>query len=69
MVSIGLVIGLAGALAGARLIRELLYETAPTDALTLAGVSVCLSAVCFAASFAPAWLASRIQPVQALRNE
>ena len=69
MVSIGLLIGLAGALAGARLIRELLYETAPTDPLTLAGVSICLAAVCFAAAAAPAWRASRIQPVQALRNE
>jgi ABC-type antimicrobial peptide transport system permease subunit len=69
MVSVGLVIGLAGSLAGTRLIRQLLYETTPTDPLTLVAVSVCLAAVCFVASAAPAWRASRIQPVQALRNE
>jgi len=69
MVSIGLLIGLAGALAGSRLIRELLYETTPTDATTIAVVGVCLAAVCFAASAAPAWRASRIQPMQALHNE
>ncbi len=69
LVSAGLLLGLAGALAGGRLIRELLYETAPADPLTLACVGVCLAAVCFAASAAPAWRASRIQPVQALRNE
>ncbi len=69
MVSVGLGIGLAGALAGSRLLRQLLYETTPTDPLTLFGVSVCLTAVCFAACAAPAWRASRIQPVQALRTE
>jgi len=47
----------------------LLYETTPTDPLTLVAVSLCLAAVCFAACAVPAWRASRIEPVQALRTQ
>ena len=69
MVSIGLGSGLVCALGFARLIRELLYETAPTDPITLAGVSGFLAVICFVACAVPAWRASRIQPLQALRMQ
>ncbi len=69
MVGVGLALGLAGALAGTRLMRQLLFETAPADPLTLAGTGLCLAAVCLAATAPPAWRASRIQPIQALRME
>jgi putative ABC transport system permease protein len=69
MVGLGLGIGLAGALGGARLIRQLLYETPPADLLTLLAVSVGLAVVCFAACAAPAWRACRIDPVRALRTQ
>ena len=69
MVVFGLSAGLGFALAGARLIRELLYETAPADPITLIGVGSCLAAVCLTACAVPAWRASRIEPVQALRMQ
>ena len=69
MVVFGLTAGLGFALAGARLIRELLYETAPADPITLIGVGACLAAVCLTACAVPAWRASRIEPVQALRMQ
>jgi ABC-type antimicrobial peptide transport system permease subunit len=54
MVSVGLGLGLAGALVGTRLMRQLPYETTPTDLLTLAGTSVCLAAsVSLPAQFLP----------------
>ena len=69
MVGIGLALGIAGALTGMRLMRQLLFETAPTDLLTLAGTAACLATACFAACAIPAWRASRIEPLQALRTE
>ena len=69
MVLPGLAIGLALSFAGARLIRQLLYHVEPSDPVTFIVVSVCLAAAAFLASVLPAWKASRIDPIQALRNE
>lgn len=69
MVLPGLVLGLAGAFVGARLIGQLLYDVTPTDPVTYAGVSVCLAAAAVVASALPAWRAARIDPARALRNE
>lgn len=69
IVGIGLVAGLAAALAGVRLLSQLLYQVEPTDAATFAGVSTGLLLVSLAASALPAWRAARIDPVRALRSE
>jgi putative ABC transport system permease protein len=69
MVIPGLAIGLAGALAGTRLIEGMLYEVAPADVVSFAAATACLAAVAFAASAWPAWRAAHIDPVQALRAE
>jgi ABC-type antimicrobial peptide transport system permease subunit len=69
MVIPGLGLGLAGALAGTRLIERLLYDVAPTDATAFATATACLAAVAFVASAWPAWRAAHINPVQALRGE
>ena len=66
---IGVAIGLAGALALARLISSLLYGIAPYDPVTLAGVTVGLLAVSALASWLPAMRAARIDPIEALRAE
>jgi putative ABC transport system permease protein len=65
----GVVLGLAGAAAGTRILRSLLLGTSATDPLTFAAVTLLLCAVVLAASFVPARRAARIDPMAALRAE
>lgn len=67
--AVGLALGLAGGLAATRLIRDLLYGVKPLDASVFAGVTIVLLMVASVACLLPAWRASRLDPVQALRNE
>ncbi|HEY1495070.1 MAG TPA: ABC transporter permease [Candidatus Solibacter sp.] len=69
LVAIGLVCGLAGALALTRLLKNLLFEVTPTDAPTYAAVSVLLLAAALLACWVPARRAARIDPQIALRCE
>lgn len=66
---LGLAIGIAGALAGARLIAHFLFGVSATDPLTFAGVCVALGAVAALASYIPARRAARVDPIVALREE
>lgn len=69
LTTIGLGIGLALALILARWLGTLLFEIKPTDALTYALGGVVLFAVALLAAYAPAYRATRIDPVSALRVE
>ncbi|MCP5028758.1 MAG: FtsX-like permease family protein [Actinomycetia bacterium] len=69
LVGIGIGLGLAGAFAGTRIIRSLLFDIGPTDAPTFGAVSICLGLVALAACLEPAWRAMRIDPCEALRAE
>jgi putative ABC transport system permease protein len=66
---LGVGIGLAGAIAMTRVMASLLFEVAPTDAMTLASVSLGLLAVAFLACYVPARRASKVDPLVALRYE
>jgi putative ABC transport system permease protein len=66
---IGVVVGVAGALAATQLAASLLFGTAPRDPLTFVGVVVLLALVAFAASWLPARRATRVDPMVALRSE
>jgi putative ABC transport system permease protein len=66
---IGLVVGVALALALSRTVTSLLYETTGTDPATFASVVVVLGMVAILASYLPARRASRIAPVEALRYQ
>jgi putative ABC transport system permease protein len=61
----GLVVGLAASLEAVQLMRDLLYEIKPLDA----AVAAMLLAVAACACFVPAWRASRLDPMQALRAD
>jgi putative ABC transport system permease protein len=66
---IGLVLGLAGALALGQLLSSLLYGVGARDPLTLAVVTGTLAAIAAAACFLPARRATRVNPIVALRYE
>ena len=67
--SVGIIVGLAASLALTRLLRGLLFDVAPNDPETLLVVTVLLIIVALAASWIPAWRATRIDPMVALRYE
>ena len=69
LTAIGVVIGLAGALATTRLLQSLLFEVRPTDPATLGAVSLVLVTIAAAASWVPARRAMQVDPVEALRND
>ena len=66
-VGIGVVIGLAGALAIGRLMASLLFEVGSADPLALSASAVVLATTAFLASWLPARRASNLDPVRALR--
>jgi putative ABC transport system permease protein len=66
---VGVVLGVAVALATARFLESLLYQVESRDPMILALISVLLVAVALAASFLPARRASRLDPFLALRSE
>jgi len=66
---LGLVFGLIGSSAVVQLIRAMLYQTQPLDPLVFAAVAATLLLVATAACMMPAWRASRLDPMQALRAE
>ena len=66
---LGLFVGLAGSAAAVRLIRSMLYQTEPLDPAVFASVTALLLAVATLACLIPAWRASRLDPMTALRTE
>jgi putative ABC transport system permease protein len=69
LTSIGIGIGLAGAIALKRYIEGMLYDITPLDPLTYVGVVALFAAVTSIASYLPARRATRIDPMMALRYE
>ena len=69
LAGIGIVLGIVGALAMARLLVFMLAGISPHDPLTFAGVAVLIAAVSLAACYIPARRAMRIDPLAAVRYE
>ena len=67
--AVGIVIGLTIAALLGRVMETLLFGVGAHDALTLTGVSIVVIAVAIVATLAPAYRATRIDPLQALRAE
>jgi predicted permease len=65
---LGLVLGLAAALAVTRVLRTMLFEVATTDPLTYVAMAAVLGVAVLMASWIPARRAARVDPVIALRR-
>jgi putative ABC transport system permease protein len=66
---IGMVLGLAAALALTRVMKNLLFEVRAMDPATLAGVALLLVGAALIASYIPARRATKVDPLQSLRHE
>jgi ABC-type antimicrobial peptide transport system permease subunit len=69
LVAIGVVLGMAGALAMSRLLTGLLYEIGPWDAISYLGTIVVLGITALLATLLPAIRAATVAPTVVLRQE
>jgi len=69
LVAGGVVVGVAAAYPGTRLVRHLLFETVPLDPATYASAVLVLGVVAATACLVPALRATRVDPAVVLRGE
>jgi ABC-type antimicrobial peptide transport system permease subunit len=69
LTTLGVVVGIGAALLATRLLAAMLFGVSHVDPLTYVGVVVLLTLTSVVASALPAWRASRVDPVTALRSE
>jgi putative ABC transport system permease protein len=69
MAGVGLVIGLAGSIGTAQLLRSFLFQITPADPLTLGAAGVLMALAALAACYLPARRAASADPITVLRSE
>ena len=67
--AIGVAVGLAGVLGGARVLQSFLFSVAPTDPLAIGGAALLMFTIAAVACYIPARRAAGEDPVQALRMD
>jgi ABC-type antimicrobial peptide transport system permease subunit len=68
-VATGMVLGLGGAFGAGRWLQGELFDVPPADIQTFVGAIGCLAVAALAACLVPAWRATRVDPLVALRAE
>jgi putative ABC transport system permease protein len=66
---VGVVLGLLAAAASTRALQSLLFGVGALDPVTFAAVAAAMALVGLLAAWIPAWRASRVDPVEAIRGE
>jgi putative ABC transport system permease protein len=66
---IGMALGLMGAVASTRLLRDMLFGVKPIDPLTFAAMTLLLMCISLVACFLPARRATKVDPMNVLRSE
>ena len=69
LVGLGALLGVAGAVAGTRFLRGLLFEVQPMDPVIIGGAAVLLMAAAALAAYAPMRRAARADVVSVLRSQ
>ncbi len=64
----GVILGAAASLALTRLMANLLYQVSPHDPVAFGAAFLVMAIASWAACFVPAWRATRIDPIRALRE-
>lgn len=69
MTLVGVVIGLAGALALSQLMTKVVFGISAADPITFAGVAILLAGIVLLTSYVPARRAMNVDPIVALRHD
>jgi ABC-type antimicrobial peptide transport system permease subunit len=69
LIGAGILLGLLGGAAVARLLAMILVDLSPFDPLAFGGVSLCLTLVALLATYLPARRATKVDPMIALRHD
>jgi predicted permease len=69
LAAIGIIAGLAGALATTRMLASMLFEVRPNDPLTYLVTALALALVALVATLLPALRATRVDPIESMRSE
>jgi putative ABC transport system permease protein len=67
--TVGIALGLGSAAVGTRVFRAMLFGLTPLDPVTFGGVAVLFAVVATLAALRPAWRATSVDPLVALRHE
>jgi putative ABC transport system permease protein len=69
LTGVGILVGSAGSIAASRVLKSQLFQVSAADPAVYTGMLLLLVMIALIASYLPAWRASRVEPLEALRQE